>query len=61
MTNEPPPRRRFAIWRSEEPCTEHSVSYIGQIPCTGALRCHICGTVFDARTGVEIERLEGYQ
>jgi len=48
---EEPPRRRFSMWHSHDPCIDHMVAYTGAIPCTGALRCRICGTEWDPDTG----------
>lgn len=50
--------RRFAIFRPEATCNhgwfagDHTaVSYNGRVPCTGMLRCALCGTQWDPDTG----------
>jgi len=40
---QPPPLRAYAMYDAGDPCLDHSVAYTGSIPCTGVLRCHLCG------------------
>lgn len=44
---DPPLRRAFAVFDADDPCTEHSGSYTGKIPCTGDYRCNLCGARWD--------------
>jgi hypothetical protein len=39
----PPLPRKHAMVDAELPCLEHSPSYSGSVPCTGAYRCNLCG------------------
>jgi hypothetical protein len=48
---DPPPLRRFALFDADQPCTDHQAAYTGAIPCTGPLRCYLCGTEWDPDTG----------
>jgi len=44
---DPAPLRRFAIFDSDQSCVEHDPAYSGAVPCTGDLRCRLCGTAWD--------------
>jgi hypothetical protein len=56
---DPAPLRVFALYDADKPCTEHSVAYTGRIPCTGAVRCYICGTEWEPTTGRLLKRAGG--
>lgn len=44
---DPAPLRVWAMYDADKPCTKHNVAYTGQIPCTGMLRCYLCGTTWN--------------
>lgn len=56
----PAPLRIGAVFDRDQPCTEHHAPYTGTIPCTGVLRCSLCGTEWDPETG-ELLRLAAGQ
>jgi hypothetical protein len=47
----PAPLRILAVFDKDQPCTEHHAPYTGTIPCTGDLRCSLCGTEWHPETG----------
>jgi len=47
----PVPRRVFALWDADQPCEHQAIAYTGTVPCTGAIRCSLCGTEWDPASG----------
>lgn len=43
------PKKKHALFPSEreKECEHSSVHYTGPIPCTGTVRCDLCGTEWD--------------
>ena len=51
-----PPLRVNVVFNSAEPCLDHATAYTGSIPCTGVLRCSLCGCRWDPDNGKYLGR-----